>query len=71
MVPIFERTGLWAFPVYAGVGASFGYWLENVGKKQDRLLSERRDQLLEKRRRLAQNEGGSSSAGDEAILAGT
>lgn len=70
MVPIFERSRMWAFPVYAGVGASFGYWLENVGMKQDRLLMERREQLLEKRRRLAESEAASSSQStDEALLA--
>jgi hypothetical protein len=68
MVPIFERGRMWAYPVYAGVGASFGYWLENVGKRQDRLLKERRDILLEKRRRLAESEARSGAAGDEAIL---
>lgn len=43
--------------MYAGVGASFGYWLKGVEDGQMRILAETRDRLLEKRRRRAEREG--------------
>lgn len=58
MRPFFMRESLWAYPVYAGVGASFGYWLKGVEDNQMRILGETRNRLLEKRRRRAEREGG-------------
>lgn len=43
--------------MYAGVGASFGYWLKGVEDRQMRILAETRDRLLEKRKRRAEREG--------------
>lgn len=57
MRPFFTRQGAWAYPFYAAVGGSFGYWLQGVSERQDRLLQERKYQLLEKRRRRAEKEG--------------
>ena len=51
---------LWAYGIYGGLGASFGYWLQGVEDKQLRYLHETRDRLLEKRRRRAEREGGLS-----------
>lgn len=48
---------LWAYGIYGGLGASFGYWLQGVEDKQMRYLRETRDRLLEKRRRRAEREG--------------
>jgi len=39
-------------PIYATIGGGFGYWLEGVGHRNDRLLLERKEMLLQKRRRL-------------------
>jgi hypothetical protein len=47
----------WAYGIYGGLGASFGYWLQGVEQKQMRYLRETRDRLLEKRRRRAEREG--------------
>lgn len=54
----FSHRGLgWlAYPVFAGVGASFGYWLEDVDKSQTALLQERKDAILAKRARRAARE---------------
>ena len=57
MRPLFIKEGLWAWPVYATVGASFGYWLKGVEDRQFRILADTRDRLLEKRRRRAEREG--------------
>ncbi|KAF2486095.1 hypothetical protein BDY17DRAFT_351094 [Neohortaea acidophila] len=48
---------LWAYGLYGGVGASFGYWMQSVDDKQMRYLRDTRDRLLEKRRRRAEREG--------------
>lgn len=47
----------WAYGIYGGLGASFGYWLEGVEERQMRYLRETRDRLLEKRKRRAEREG--------------
>ena len=48
---------LWAYGIYGGLGASFGYWLQGVEDKQMRYLRETRDRLVEKRKRRAEREG--------------
>ena len=52
---------LWAYGIYGGIGASFGYWLQDVEDKQNRYLRQTRDRLLEKRRRRAEREGGTNT----------
>lgn len=47
----------WAYPVFGACGASFGYWLEGVDKKQVEILQERKQIILEKRARRAMREG--------------
>lgn len=49
---------LWAYGIYGGLGASFGFWLQGVEDKQMRFLRDSRNRLLEKRRRRAEREGG-------------
>ena len=56
MRPFFIKESLWAYPLFAGVGASFGYWLTGVEQRQLQMLSERRESLIEKRRRRAERE---------------
>ncbi|KAI0598198.1 hypothetical protein F4775DRAFT_592708 [Biscogniauxia sp. FL1348] len=53
MRPLFNRQSLWAWPVFAGVGASFGYWLQGVDANQKAILEERKQAFLEKRARKA------------------
>ena len=48
---------LWAYGIYGGLGASFGYWLQGMEDNQMRYLRETRDRLVEKRRRRAEREG--------------
>lgn len=57
MRPFFNRESLWAWPVFAAAGGSFGYWLTGVETRQNKILDERRNALLEKRRRRAEREG--------------
>jgi hypothetical protein len=57
MRPLFNRTSLWAYPLYAAVGGSFGFWLQGVDQRQMNLISERKERLLEKRRRRDEQEG--------------
>lgn len=54
MRPFFARNSLWTYPIYAGVGASFGFWLKGVEDNQLRILAETKERLLEKRRRRAE-----------------
>ena len=56
MRPFFNRESLWVWPLFAGVGGSFGYWLTGVEGRQMAILAERRESLLEKRRRRAERE---------------
>ena len=56
MRPLFNRSSLWAYPVYALGGASFGYWLQGVDDRQSETLRERKALLLEKRARRARRE---------------
>lgn len=57
MRPFFNKESLWAYPVFAAVGGSFGYWMTGVEHRQLQVLTERRNALLEKRRRRAEREG--------------
>ncbi|KKY36264.1 putative nadh-ubiquinone oxidoreductase 14 kda [Diaporthe ampelina] len=60
MRPLFNRGSLWAYPVFAGCGASFGYWLQTVDEKQTALLTERKESILAKRARRAARETGAA-----------
>ena len=51
------HTQLWAYGIYGGLGAGFGYWLQDVETRQTRYLRETRDRLIDKRRRRAEREG--------------
>lgn len=56
MRPFFNKGSLWAYPVYAAGGASFGYWLQGVDDRQTAMLTERKNNLLEKRAKKAQRD---------------
>jgi hypothetical protein len=56
----------WAYGIYGGLGASFGYWLQGVEERQMRYLRETRDRLLEKRKRRAEREGVTFERGAES-----
>ncbi|EAS27804.3 NADH-ubiquinone oxidoreductase 14 kDa subunit [Coccidioides immitis RS] len=58
MRPFFNRESLWVYPLFATVGGSFGYWLEGVESRQLKMLADRKEMLLEKRRRRAEREAG-------------
>ena len=61
MRPFFYRQGLFAYPIYGLVGASFGYWLQGVDDRQTETLRERKALLLEKRARKAAAEAEAQS----------
>ncbi|RYP41026.1 hypothetical protein DL769_011666 [Monosporascus sp. CRB-8-3] len=61
MRPFFNRGSLWAYPVFAGAGASFGYWLQGVEERQTAVLEERKQTILEKRARRAAREAGEAA----------
>lgn len=71
MRPFFHRDTLWVYPLFAGVGGSFGYWMQGIENRQLKILAERREMLLEKRRRRAEREAKGEESGVEvpAILA--
>lgn len=69
MRPFFTRKALWAYPVFGGVGASFGYWLQGVDERQTKLLQERKQAILEKRARRAEREASAAAAAPSEVLA--
>jgi hypothetical protein len=56
MRPILAKESLWVYPLFAGVGGSFGYWVQGVESRQLKMLAQRREAILEKRRRRDQRE---------------
>ena len=56
MRPFFQRGTLWVYPLFASIGGSFGYWLKGVEDRQVKLLQQRKEILIEKRRRRAERE---------------
>ncbi|KAF2103985.1 NADH-ubiquinone oxidoreductase 14 kDa subunit [Rhizodiscina lignyota] len=60
MRPLFATKSLWVYPAYASVGGIFGYWLQGMETSQMKILHDRRDKLLEKRRRQAERDAGSA-----------
>lgn len=71
MRPFFNRESLWAYPLFAGVGGSFGYWLTGVESRQMKMLAERRENLLEKRRRRAEREKVGEKPDEGGVVANT
>ncbi|CAJ2507764.1 Uu.00g089500.m01.CDS01 [Anthostomella pinea] len=62
MRPLFNRGSLWAWPLFAGVGGSFGYWLQGVDERQTATLEERKQIILEKRARKTGRDAEKSQA---------
>jgi hypothetical protein len=62
MRPFLNRRDLLGFPLFGAIGASFGYWLEGVDKRQTAVLADRKQALLEKRARRAQQEAEAQTA---------
>jgi len=56
MRPFFNRGSLWAWPVFGGVGASFGYWYQGMSDRQKAILADRKRALLEKRARRGERD---------------
>lgn len=56
MRPFFTKQGLWVYPIFAGTGAGFGYWMTGVENRQYAILAARRESLLQKRARRAEQE---------------
>ncbi len=71
MRPFFNKESLWAYPVFAAAGGSFGYWLTGVESRQMKLLAQRRESVLEKRRRRAERENQADTADANATVANT
>ena len=69
MRPFFNRKSLWAYPVFGGVGASFGYWLQGVDERQTRLLQDRKQAILEKRARRAERAASAAAAAPSEVVA--
>lgn len=62
MRPLFNKSSLWAYPVFAACGASFGYYMQGVDDRQSAILEERKRAILEKRARRALREGETATA---------
>lgn len=68
--PFFHKSLLLGWPVFAGIGGGFGYWLTGVDKRQQKLLADRRQSLLEKRKRRAEREGHAENIEENGVLPG-
>lgn len=71
MRPLLNKESLWVYPLFAGVGGSFGYWLQGVEERQLKILAQRREALLEKRRRRDEREALASKTEEGGVLAAT
>jgi len=77
MRPLFNKESLWVYPLFATVGGSFGYWLEGVESRQLKILADRKEMLLEKRRRRVERDAkesvsvGMSKVEEGGVLAST
>jgi hypothetical protein len=72
MRPFFQRGALWVYPLFAGIGGSFGYWLQGVESRQLKLLQQRKELIIEKRKRRAEREAAGESPGEPTgVLAAT
>ncbi|KIW86328.1 hypothetical protein Z517_01724 [Fonsecaea pedrosoi CBS 271.37] len=73
MRPFFQRGTLWVYPLFASIGGSFGYWLTGVEDRQVKLLQQRKQIIIEKRRRRAEREAvaDGSLAETAGVLAST
>jgi hypothetical protein len=77
MRPFFNKESLWVYPLFATIGGSFGYWLEGVESRQLKILADRKEKLLEKRRRRAERDAkesatvGMSKVEEGGVLAST
>jgi len=56
MRPFFNKESLWVWPLFGGIGASFGYWYQGVEDKQQYILMMRKESILAKRARRAERE---------------
>jgi len=71
MRPFFQRGSLWVYGMFAGVGGSFGYWMKGVEDRQMKMLHQRKELLIEKRRRRAEREVAGSNGETTGVLAAT
>jgi hypothetical protein len=73
MRPFFNRSSLWAYPVFGAIGGSFGHWLQGVDDRQSKVLQDRKQVLLEKRMRRAEREAAreaeAASAASSSVVA--
>ena len=51
-----KNADILLYPLYGGVGASFGWWLQGVDERQKEILEQRKQSILEKRARRALRE---------------
>jgi hypothetical protein len=56
MRPLFDRSHIIAYPIYAAVGGGFGYWLDGFEKTQLKYVQDIKERLIEKRKRIAELE---------------
>ena len=56
MRPFFGRDSWYMYPLFSGIGGSFGWWLQSVEGRQTQVVNARKQQLLEKRARRLERE---------------
>ena len=52
MRPLITKGSLWAYPWYAGIFGSFGWWLTGVETRQLHWIEKRKTLFLEKKARV-------------------
>jgi hypothetical protein len=56
--------------MFAGIGGSFGYWMKGVEDRQMKMLAQRKQIVIEKRRRRAEREGREENATEVSHVPG-
>jgi hypothetical protein len=69
MRPFFNRGSLWAYPLFGGVGASFGYWMQGVDERQTQPLRDRTPPILPSRARRAARPANAAAAAPSEVAA--
>jgi len=58
MRPLFHKRTWIGYPIFASISGAFGYYIEGMEERQQKILEARKQRLLEKRARAKETLGG-------------
>jgi hypothetical protein len=68
MRPLFHKRTWIGYPIFASISGAFGYYLEGVEERQQKILEARKQRLLEKRARAKEAWGETGEENAAAAL---